>query len=81
MVLKVVKLNNEELKSAISHGPAYIEVGERKFMLFEVDQVEQVGYYDVVDPEEEELLLDAIRDNNPSLTKQEVLEKLQKHKL
>lgn len=45
--MKVVRLNNEELNEAISHGPAYIEVGKRNYMLFEVDEVDHTGYYDV----------------------------------
>ncbi|MNN72777.1 hypothetical protein D3C81_1888410 [compost metagenome] len=77
MRMKVVKLNNEELNDAISRGPAYIEVGERKFMLFEV---EQGGYYDVTDPEEVKLLLDALEGHHPSLTKQEVLKQLNERK-
>lgn len=44
-------------------------------MLFEVD-VTEPGYYEVKDPEEEMLLLEVMNADNPSLSKQEVLEQL-----
>ncbi|WP_217593853.1 hypothetical protein [Cohnella sp. GbtcB17] len=74
--MKLLKLNNEELSNAIISGETYIQVGSRKFMLFEVDEISQSGRYEVTDPEEEMLLLDAMNADNPSLSKQEVLEKL-----
>jgi hypothetical protein len=78
--MKLVKLENEELTSAITDGNAYIQVGNRKFMLFEVEEVKQSDYYEVTDPEEERLLLEALNDYNPSLSKQEVLDQLAQHK-
>lgn len=74
--MKLLKLNNEELSNAITSGDIYIQIGSRKFMLFEVEEVSQSGYYEVTDPEEEKLLLDAMNGDNPSLSKQEVLEQL-----
>jgi hypothetical protein len=69
--MKLLKLNNEELSNAITSGDTYIQIGSRKFMLFEVEEVSQSGYYEVKDPEEEMLLLDAMNGENPSLSKQE----------
>ncbi|MFB9275726.1 hypothetical protein [Cohnella cellulosilytica] len=74
--MKLLKLNNEELSNAITSGDTYIQIGSRKFMLFEIDEVSQSGNYEVTDPEEEMLLLDAMNADNPSLSKQEVLEQL-----
>lgn len=49
-------------------------------MLFEVDEVDQGGYYDVTDPEEENLLLDALEGHHSSLTKKEVFKQLNERK-
>jgi hypothetical protein len=73
--MKVVKVDNEELSQAISAGDAYIQVGNRKFMLFEVEEVYQTEYYEA-DSVEELLLREAMDSENPSLTKKEVLERL-----
>jgi hypothetical protein len=74
--MKLLKLQNEELSNAINSGDTYIQIGNRKFMLFEVDEISQSGHYEVTDPEEEKLLLNAMNEDNPSLSKQEVLEQL-----
>lgn len=74
--MKILKFNNEELSNAITSGDTYIQIGSRKFMLFEVDEVNQSGNYEVTDPEEEMLLLDAMNTDNPSFSKEEVLEQL-----
>ena len=78
--MKLVKLENEELSSAITHGDTYIQAGSRKFMLFEVEEVSQPAYYEITDPEEEMLLLEAMNEHNPSLSTQEVLEQLARRK-
>lgn len=54
--MKLLKLNNEELFNAITSGDTYIQIGSWKFMLFEVDEVSQFGYYEVTDSKEEMLL-------------------------
>lgn len=74
--MKLLKLNNEELTNAITNGDSYIQIGSRKFMLFEVDEISPSGNYEVTDSEEEMLLLDSMNADNPSLSKQEVLEQL-----
>jgi len=78
-MLKLVKFENEELISAINTGDAYIQIGNRKFMLFEIEEVPQAGYYEVTDPDEEVLLLEAMESYNPSLSKQELLEQLSRN--
>ncbi|HEY0827440.1 MAG TPA: hypothetical protein VGE40_05060 [Bacilli bacterium] len=74
--MKLIKLDNDELSSAIKHGDTYIQVGSRKFMLFEIEEVNQSGYYEVTDPEEERLLFEAMNEDNPFLSTQQVLEQL-----
>lgn len=78
--MKLVKLENDELTNAITDGDTYIQVGNRKFMLFEVEEVSQSGYYEVTEPEEERLLLEAMYEDNPSFTTQYVLEQLARRK-
>ena len=78
--MKLVKLDNEELLGATTIGDAYIQVSNRKFMLFEIEEIPQTGYYEVTDPEEEKLLLQAMNGENPSLSKQEMLDQLSRRK-
>jgi hypothetical protein len=54
--LKLIKFENDELSKAVSDGDLYIQVGSRKFMLFEVEEIGQSDYYEISDPEEEKLL-------------------------
>lgn len=49
-------------------------------MLFEVEEVSQSGYYEITDSEEEKLLLESMKEHNPSLSTQEVLEQLARRK-
>lgn len=72
--MKLIKLENEELSKAVTIGDAYVQVGRRKFMLFEVNEVRKSDYYEVTDPEEERLLLEAMQEDNPSYLKQEILD-------
>jgi hypothetical protein len=68
--MKLIKLENEEL-----NGDMFVQIGNRKFML-EVEEIGQSDYYDVTDPEEEKLLLEAMQDDNNSYSTQEVLKLL-----
>ncbi len=74
--MKLIKLENEELNKAVSDGDIFVQIGNRKFMLFEVEEIGQSDYYDVTDPEEEKLLLEALNDDTNSYTTQEVLKLL-----
>lgn len=71
--MKLIKLENEELSKAVLDGDMFVQIGNRKYMLFEVDEVGQSDYYDVTDPEEEKLLLEAMQDDTNSYSTQEVL--------
>jgi hypothetical protein len=70
--LKPIKVENEEIKRAICSGDSYIQIGDRKFLLFEVDQIKNPNIYEVVDHDEEEQLLSALEDENPVLSEEEI---------
>jgi hypothetical protein len=71
--MKLIKLENDELSKAVTDGDLYIQVGSRKFMLFEVEEIGQSEYYEISDLEEEKLLLEAMQDDSHSFTTEEVL--------
>lgn len=70
--MKLIKIEDREVISAITSGEAYIEIDNRKFMLFEVEQVLEPDRYEVKDEEEKKLLLEALEGDNPILTDSEV---------
>jgi hypothetical protein len=70
--MKPIKVENEDLKRAIKLGESYIQIEERKFLLFEVDQVHDANIYEVTDLEEESQLLKALGNQNPILSEDEI---------
>jgi hypothetical protein len=70
--MKPLKIEDHELKKAISSGEYYLEVGKRKFMLFEVEEVTDSNVYHVTDDEEKKQLLKALNEENPILSNEEV---------
>ena len=70
--MKPIKVESEEIKKAICSGDVYIQVDNRKFLLFEADQVKEPDGYEVNDPDEEKQLLNALRDENPILDDDEI---------
>lgn len=72
MFMKPVKVEHEDIKKAIRSGDSYIQVEDRTFLLFEVDQIKEPGVYEVIDPKEKKQLLQAIEGENPVLTEEEV---------
>ncbi|MEH7225046.1 hypothetical protein V7112_14650 [Bacillus sp. JJ1566] len=70
--MKPLKIEDQELKDAISSGKYYLEVGKRKFMLFEVEEVNESNVYHVTDEEDKKHLLKALNEDNPILTNEEV---------
>jgi hypothetical protein len=70
--MKPIKVESEEIKKAICSGDVYIQVDNRKFLLFEADQVKEPDGYEVNDPDEEKQLLNALRDENPILEDDEI---------
>ncbi len=70
--MKPIKVENEDILKAVSSELPYIEIGNRKFLLFEVDQISETDVYEVTDNEEERLLLDALKGDNPILSEAEI---------
>nr|WP_309098556.1 hypothetical protein [Fredinandcohnia onubensis] len=71
--MKPLKIVDHELKNAITSGDYYLEVGKRKFMLFEVDEINESNVYHVIDKSEESEILDALNEeNNPILSEEEI---------
>ena len=56
----------------IPGNAGYIEIGNRKFLLFEVEQYADANVYVVTDTEEEQLLLEALEGDNPILSDLEI---------
>ena len=70
--MKSIKVDNEDILKAISSELPYIEIGDRKFLLFEVDRISEKDVYEVNDYEEERLLLEALEGDNPILSEVEI---------
>ncbi|WP_099354868.1 hypothetical protein [Fredinandcohnia onubensis] len=70
--MKPLKIEDQELKNAITSGDYYLEVGKRKFMLFEVEEVTDSNVYHVTDAEEKKQLLKALNEENPILSNKDV---------
>ena len=70
--MKVIKIQNKDVLEAVNSGSLYIEVGNRKFVLFEVEQYNDATVYEVTDTEEEHLLVEALDGDNPILSDLEI---------
>jgi hypothetical protein len=70
--MKPIKIKNREMIEAITLGDAYIEVNNRKFMLYEVQQIIGSDIYEVQDEEEIKLLNKALHEENPLLSEHDV---------
>ena len=69
--MKPLKINHKGLEKEIGAGNTYIEVGNRKFLLMEVNEVYDNNSYQVTDLEEEKLLK-ALKEENPILSDDEI---------
>jgi hypothetical protein len=69
--MKAIKIENRDIINAITSGDSYIEIDSRKFMLFEVEQIQDPGIYEVTDPEEKKLLVEALEGDNPIISEEE----------
>ena len=70
--MKPLKIDHEELVKEIHCGNPYIQVGEKKYLLMEVNEVYDVNSYGVTDPEEEAMLQKALKGDNPILSEKEI---------
>jgi hypothetical protein len=78
--MKPIEIQNEDIRNAICSGDSYILIGDRKFLLFEVDQIREPNVYEVTDAEEEKVLLKALESKNPILSDEEIHKMLDKQK-
>lgn len=77
VILKPIKLENKELIQTVKEGKApYVQIGNQKFLLLEVEQATGPDFYEVTDPIEKKQLLEALENDNPVLTDTEVNEML-----
>lgn len=70
--MKPIKIDNLAMKKVIQSDNSYIQVGERIFLLTEVENVKNTNCYEVTDPQEEKRLLQALNDANPVLSEEEI---------
>ena len=74
--MKPIKIEQENLKEAINNGPTYIQVGNKNFMLLEIEDINKNDGYLVTDPVEESKLLEALNEYNPILSEEDINNKL-----
>ncbi|WP_088188870.1 hypothetical protein [Desulfosporosinus sp. FKA] len=73
--MKATKIENKDILEAVNSGSSYFEIGNRKFLLFEVEQYpdnNDANVYEVTDDEEKRLLLEALEGDNPILSDPEI---------
>lgn len=72
MLMKLIKVDDKDMKDAVKTGNSYIQIGERKFLLMEVEEASDSVEYNVTDLEEEKQLLRSLDDDNPILSEEEI---------
>jgi hypothetical protein len=70
--MKPLRIDQDDVKKAIQSGHSYIQVGKRKYLLMEVEEVSHDDGYQVTDPDEEKQLLKALEGDNPILSADEI---------
>jgi len=70
--MKPIKLNYKGLEKEIEAGNTYVQVGNQKYLLMEVNEVYGNDSYQVTNPEKEEKLLKALKEENPILSDDEI---------
>lgn len=73
--MKAIKIENQDILEAVKSGSSYVEIGNRKFLLVEVEQYpdhDDANVYEVTDNEEKRLLLEALKGDNPILSDSEI---------
>ncbi len=64
---KVIRVQDEHLRRALEAGAEYLVVGKRHFLLVEVSDQDECEFYDVTDPEEVQILDEALQDTSRRL--------------
>jgi hypothetical protein len=70
--MEPIRIDQDDVKKAIQSGHSYIQVGKRKYLLMEVEEVSKDDGYQVTDPDEERQLLKALEEDNPILSEKEI---------
>jgi hypothetical protein len=70
--MKPIKVEQKNLEEAVNSGPTSIQVGNKKFLLMEIEEVNKNDGYVVSEPEEESKLLEALNEYNPILSEKEI---------
>jgi hypothetical protein len=70
--MEPIRIDQDDVKKAIQSGHSYIQVGKRKYLLMEVEEVSKDDGYQVTDPDEEKQLLKALEEDNPILSEDEI---------
>lgn len=64
---KAIRVQDDDLRRALEAGAEYLIVGNRRFLLVEIDDQGDGEFYDVTDPEEVQILDEAIQDQSRRL--------------
>lgn len=72
MLMEPIRIGHDDIKKAIQTGHSYIQVGKKKFLLMEVEDVGNDDCYEVTDSEEEKQLRVALNQDNPILSDEEI---------
>ncbi|WP_226672103.1 hypothetical protein [Rossellomorea aquimaris] len=75
--MEPIRIDQDDVKKAIQSGHSYIQVGKRKYLLMEVEEVSKDHHYQVTDPDEERQLLKALEEDNPILSEEEIKKMLE----
>jgi hypothetical protein len=74
--MEPIRIDQDDVKKAIQSGHSYIQVGKRKYLLMEVEEVSNDEDYQVTGPDEEKQLLKALEEDNPILSEEEIMKML-----
>ncbi len=77
MKLEPIRIDQADVKKAIQSGHSYIEVGNKKFLLMEVEEMTEDGGYHVSDPDEEKQLVKALEEDNSILSENQIRKMLE----
>lgn len=77
VVSKEIYVHDEKLIRAVEEGAEYLVIGQRRFLLVEMDDTADTEPYRVTDPEEISMLRRALQNSEPLLTGDEALDYVQ----
>ncbi|BCB04071.1 hypothetical protein [Bacillus sp. KH172YL63] len=75
--MEPIRIEQDDVKKAIQSGHSYIQVGKRKYLLMEVEEISNNDGYQVTDPEEEKQILKALEEDNPILSEEDIRKMLE----